>query len=75
MSLGENLKAARLERGFTQEQLANEVDVSRVNLTCFETGTKVPSVAVLSRIAEVLNCSVDGLLDKTAKHTKTERID
>ncbi|MDE6781281.1 MAG: helix-turn-helix domain-containing protein [Ruminococcus sp.] len=64
MSLGENLKSVRLERGFTQEQLANAVDVNRVNLACYESGTKVPSVAVLTEIANTLDCSIDGLLDR-----------
>ena len=64
MSLGENLKNIRLERGFTQEQLANAIDVNRVNLACYERGTKVPSVAVLTEIANTLDCSIDGLLDR-----------
>ncbi|MDE7364508.1 MAG: helix-turn-helix domain-containing protein [Ruminococcus sp.] len=63
MSLGENLKNIRLERGFTQEQLASVVDVNRVNLAKYENGTKVPSVAVLIEIANALECSIDGLLD------------
>lgn len=64
MSLGENLKNIRIERGFTQEQLANAVDVNRVNLAKYESGTKVPSVAVLIEIANTLECSIDGLLDR-----------
>ncbi len=64
MSLGENLKNIRLERGFTQEQLASVVDVNRVNLAKYENGTKVPSVAVLIEIANALECSIDGLLDR-----------
>ncbi len=65
MSLGENLKNTRLKRGFTQEQLASAVDVNRVNLACYESGTKVPSVAVLTAIANILECSIDGLLGRT----------
>lgn len=64
MSFGENLKSARLERGFTQEQLADAVNVNRVNLARYESGTKVPSVAVLTELANTLNCSIDGLLDR-----------
>ncbi len=64
MSLGENLKTARKERGFTQEQVAKEINVSRVNIAYYENGTKVPSVAVLTAIADVLECSIDGLLGR-----------
>lgn len=64
MSLGENLKTARKERGFTQEQVAKEINVSRVNIAYYENGTKVPSVAVLTAIVDVLECSIDGLLGR-----------
>ncbi|MDE5771672.1 MAG: helix-turn-helix domain-containing protein [Ruminococcus sp.] len=64
MSLGENLKSVRLKRGFTQEQLASAVDVNRVNLAHYESGRKMPSVAVLTEIANTLDCSIDGLLDR-----------
>ncbi|MDE7364986.1 MAG: helix-turn-helix domain-containing protein [Ruminococcus sp.] len=62
--LGENLKSAREQCGFTQEKLAETVNVNRVNLACFENGTKVPSLAVITRIADTLNCSIDGLLGR-----------
>lgn len=64
MSLGENLKNIRLERGFTQKQLASAVDINRVNLAHYESGTKMPSVAILTEIANTLDCSIDRLLDR-----------
>lgn len=68
--LGENLKFVREQRGFTQEKLAETVNVNRVNLACFENGTKVPSLAVITRIADTLNCSIDGLLGRDPKYIK-----
>lgn len=70
MSLGENLKTVREERGFTQEEIAKEVNINRVNLAYYENGTKIPSVAVLTSIADVLNCSIDGLLDRNNDNRK-----
>ena len=64
MTLGENLRTTRLERGLTQEQVAEKVNVNRVNIAYFESGVKVPSVAVLTAIADVFECSVDGLLGR-----------
>ncbi|MDE6004457.1 MAG: helix-turn-helix domain-containing protein [Oscillospiraceae bacterium] len=62
--LGENLKSIREKRGLTQEKLAKEINVNRVNIAYYESGTKVPSVAVLSKIADTLDCSIDGLLGR-----------
>ncbi|MDE5754204.1 MAG: helix-turn-helix transcriptional regulator [Oscillospiraceae bacterium] len=62
--LGKNLKSIREKRGLTQEKLAKEINVNRVNLAYYENGTKVPSVAVLTRIADTLDCSIDGLLGR-----------
>jgi len=70
MPLGENLKTVREERGFTQEEVAREININRVNLAYYENGTKVPSVAVLTSIADVLNCSIDGLLDRNNDNRK-----
>lgn len=67
MPLGENLKTVREERGITQEKLAEELNINRVNLAYFENGTKIPSVAVLVKIADVLDCSIDGLLGRKTK--------
>lgn len=64
MPLGENLKNARESRKMTQKELAGRVQVNTVNIAYFENGYKIPSVATLVRIADVLNCSIDGLLDR-----------
>ncbi len=72
MSLGKNIKTVRLERGYTQEQLAKAVAVNRVNLAYYESGRRMPSVAVLTEIADTLECSIDKLLDRTDKYIGKE---
>lgn len=62
--LGVNIKAMREKRGFTQEQFAEKIGVNRVNLAYFESGKKVPSLAVAERIADELDCSLDWLLGR-----------
>lgn len=64
MPLGENLKNVRESRNMTQKELAGRVQVNSVNICYFENGYKIPSVATLVRIADVLNCSTDYLLDR-----------
>lgn len=60
----ERLKAARKSRGFTQEQLANLISVSRQAYSTYETGTRDPDTQTLFQIAQNLEVSVDYLLGK-----------
>lgn len=49
-----NLKELRKEKGFTQEQLANECGVQRTTITMIETGNNSPSVELAKKLGEVL---------------------
>jgi transcriptional regulator with XRE-family HTH domain len=60
-SLGGILRAARLERGKTQRQVAGEAGVSAGLIGQFETGRTKPSVATLLAVARVLQLSLDEL--------------
>jgi transcriptional regulator with XRE-family HTH domain len=60
-SLGGILRAARLDTGKTQRQLAAEAGVSAGLIGQFETGRTKPSVATLLAVARVLQLSLDDL--------------
>lgn len=60
----DRLKAARKAKGFTQEELANLISVSRQAYSSYETGTRDPDTQTLSQIAFNLEVSVDYLLGK-----------
>jgi transcriptional regulator with XRE-family HTH domain len=60
-SLGGILRAARLDRGKTQRQVAAEAGVSAGLIGQFETGRTKPSVATLLAVARVLQLSLDEL--------------
>lgn len=49
-----DIKLARIERGLTQEQLAEMVGVSVMAISNYETGKRVPTAEVLSKIKAVL---------------------
>lgn len=52
-----NLKFARLEKGFTQEELAELVGVGRTAISNIECGLTKPSVETAQAIAKVLDFS------------------
>lgn len=60
--LFERIKARRIEYNLTQQDLANRAGVNRSLISFIEDGTKVPSVAVLIKLAKALNVSTDWLL-------------
>ena len=62
---GENLKAMRKAKGYTQEELAIKINVVRQTVSKGEKGLSVPDADVLSQIAEVLDTNVSVLLGGT----------
>lgn len=64
MSFGTNLKKIRLEKGYTQDQLAKIVVTSRSNIANYEVDKNMPSVEMLNKLSRVLNVSTDVLLGK-----------
>ena len=62
---GENLKAMRKAKGYTQEELAIKINVVRQTVRKWEKGLSVPDADVLSQIAEVLDTKVSVLLGGT----------
>lgn len=78
MTLGEKVKAGRLQVGMTQEELAEKLNVSRQAITKWETNRGIPDVVNLKGIAELFDVSVDYLLDDGSKldvETMREAID
>lgn len=65
--LGNNIKEARNLKNLTQQQLSEMIHEHRVNIAKYEAGTGIPSVAVLVRIADALDVSLDWLLDRKVK--------
>lgn len=55
------LRYYRKAAGYTQSALAAELNVERAALAMWEIGRSWPSAALLPRIAQLLNCSIEDL--------------
>lgn len=66
MNIGSKLTELRKKNGWSQEELANQIESSRVMIGKYERGDNSPSVDVLLRLAKVFNVSVDYLLGEGA---------
>ena len=62
ISLGNRIKSARLEKGYTQSALARHAGVSNVYLGEIERGLKMPSLQSFIKIIQALNISADYIL-------------
>lgn len=71
MTLADKLKEARKNAGLTQVELAEKLCVSRQAITKWESGKGIPDVENLKNIANVLNVSIDFLLDDEGTLDKT----
>ena len=62
-SLGNNIKAKRITRKLTQNQLAEKVDISREHLAKIETAKRSVSLDLLIKIADNLDYKVKDFID------------
>ena len=61
-AIGKRIKSAREKKGLTQEQLAEQVNLSPMHISVIERGNKLPRLETLINIANVLDVSADILL-------------
>jgi len=62
---GDDLKAIRKQKGFSQEALAERLHLVRQTISKWETGLSVPDAEMLIRLADVLDTTVATLLGGT----------
>ena len=60
--LGNTIRQARMEKGITQEGLAEMIDITPIHLKHIEGGQGNPSINVLFKLAKVLDFSVDSII-------------
>lgn len=65
MTLAERIKAQRIAKGYSQEEVAGRMGVSRQAVAKWENGQSAPSTENLFKLAEVFGTTVDLLLVET----------
>ncbi|MBQ9457710.1 MAG: helix-turn-helix domain-containing protein [Bacilli bacterium] len=80
MELGERLAKLRKKAGLSQEQLADELGVSRQAVSRWETGEAAPDTENLIALADIYNISLDELVraqkgENHKKESKAERVE
>lgn len=62
VKIGSFIKEIRKEKGLTQEQLAEKLDVSQKSVSRWETGKTMPDLSLYEPLCEVLGIQVSELL-------------
>ena len=62
MDFPERLATLRKEKGLTQQALAEQVEISLIQLRRYEAGSSQPTLDVIKRLAVALSVSSDALL-------------
>ena len=71
--IGKRIQLVRKERGLTQEQLSQMVNLSPNYLSNVETGLKTPKLETLIEIMNALQCDANALLADVVDVTTTEQ--
>lgn len=78
-TIGYNIRNRRKALKITQEHIANLLDVNPSHISNIECGRANPSLTVLIKIANILQCSVDCFINQEytyiAEEQKSETID
>jgi len=64
LNIGKKISELRKEKGWSQSDLAKAVDASRDIIGKYERGEHSPSIEMATKLAEVLEVTVDYLLGK-----------
>ncbi|WP_313581190.1 helix-turn-helix domain-containing protein [Lacrimispora sp.] len=73
-TLGERLKHARKNKGFTQDSLAETIGVSRGVIFNLEKNKTEPQTIVINAICQTLNINKDWLMNGSGEMENTARI-
>ncbi len=74
MNIGNKIKALRLKKGVTQEQMSQELGLSAQAVSKWENNVNAPDIAMLPELAVYFGVSIDELFDMSSEQ-KLNRID
>lgn len=73
-SIGETIRECRLKKGYTQDALAQVINVSPQAISKWETGQTMPDITLLLPLSRMLEIGVDQLLGGNRRQELEERF-
>lgn len=75
MTIGERIKQLRSEKGFSQEKLAEQLNVSRSAVAKWESDGGVPEIDNLLQLSSVFGISIDELVGNVSKAQNSNKAE
>ena len=72
MSMSEQIRNRRKDKRISQVDMAQMVDVKQSTISDYETGRATPTIDKLIKIASILDCTVDDLVQDEARACRAE---
>lgn len=63
VQLGDRIMDIRVQRGYTQSEMAQLIGITSTHYKRIESGRYVPRVDLVKKISDVLGCTIDYLLE------------
>ena len=73
VKIGEFLRELRKGKGLTQEQLAEQFNISRRSVSRWETGSNMPDVGLLIEIADFFDVDIREIIDGERKSENMDK--
>ena len=74
MNFSNRLKKLRTQKGLTQQQISDYLNIPRTTYSGWERGAQEPNFTMISTLAELFNVSIDYLLGETDIKNKPDDI-
>ena len=74
MDLGNKILKLKKKKGYSQEELAEKLDVTRQTISNWELGSTQPNPEQLKGLSKILNVSIDEMLDNDIKGVIVEKV-
>lgn len=75
MSFGENLISLRKQMGWSQDDLANNLNLSRQAISKWENDTSKPDIDNVKKISKIFSVTIDDLLNNEVPKEKAVALD
>lgn len=72
--VGLAIAALRRDRGLTQAQLAEMIEIEQEAISRWERGARAPTLYRLEQVSTALKCSIDDLLRRGSRHIDDQAV-
>lgn len=74
-TIGKKIRQIRKEKGFSQEELSEKIDISPRHMCTIENGNSFPSIETFIKIAEILDININDFFNLNVENNDNLRAE